>query len=87
LSDDAKSKASDASSMLSRIGNRFCAAKSAGMPPNRQIGGMGASTLREQSILSLGKLHRCGALLVIIRHVIDSNAHRVTPHDPSIKGL
>ena len=57
------------------------------MPPNRQIGGVGASTLREQWVLNLGKLHRTRTLLIIVRHVIDTGAHGVAPHEPSIAGL
>ena len=43
--------------------------------------------LRKEVTLHLGDLHRCRAFLVIIRNMIDSSAHGITPHQPSIVGL
>ena len=46
-----------------------------------------ASPLREEPILSLDDLHRSRALLVIIRHMIDTTAYRVAPHFAGVVGL
>jgi len=42
--------------------------------------------LREEPILSLGKFHRRGALLIVVRHAVDPRAHGIAPHQPSIVG-
>jgi hypothetical protein len=42
---------------------------------------------REETILSVGKFHRCGAILVVVSHVIDPGAYGITPHQPGIAGL
>ena len=40
----------------------------------------------EQRALSLGEFHRSRAFCVIIRHVIDPRAHRITPSSAEIVG-
>ena len=35
----------------------------------------------EEPILSLCKLHRSRALLVVVRHVVGATAHWVAPHE------
>src|SRR5271169_1668018 len=46
-----------------------------------------ASPLREEPILSLDDLHRSRALLVIIRHMIDTTAHWIVAHEAGAVGL
>lgn len=45
------------------------------------------SPLRKKGILSLRDLHRTRALAIVIRHVIDSSAHWIPPHETGIVGL
>ena len=54
-------------------------------PTHREVSSL-AVQLGEKPILNLGEFHRCGALLVIIRHAIDQRAHRKAPHQAGIVG-
>ena len=40
---------------------------------------------QEETILSLG-FHDGGALVVVVRHVVDPRAYGIAPHKPGIKG-
>jgi hypothetical protein len=40
--------------------------------------------LREESILSLGEFHGCGAGFFVVSRRIDSSAYRIAPRQPSI---
>ena len=42
--------------------------------------------LRKKPTLSLGELHGCGALLVVVRDVIDPRAHGIATHQPGVAG-
>jgi hypothetical protein len=44
-------------------------------------------TLREKPTLSLGKLHRLRAFLVVVPHMINPTAYGVAPHQPGIEGF
>ena len=43
--------------------------------------------LQEETRLSLGEFHGCGAFLVVIGHVIDPSAYGIAPHQLGIIGL
>src|ERR1039457_3391652 len=45
------------------------------------------SPLREESTLNLGEFHGCGALRVVVPHMIDPSAHGIATHQPCIEGL
>lgn len=40
--------------------------------------------LREEMILNDERFHRSGAFFVIVNSTIDTTAHGITPHEPSI---
>jgi hypothetical protein len=43
--------------------------------------------LQEETSLSLGEFHACGAFLVVISHVIDPSAYGIATHQLSIVWL
>jgi hypothetical protein len=43
--------------------------------------------LRKAAILNLCERHGFGTLLIIVRHIVNPRAHRIAPHQPSIKAL
>jgi hypothetical protein len=43
--------------------------------------------IKERSPLSLGKLDTSRAFLIIVNDVIDTTAHWIAPHQPSVEGL
>jgi hypothetical protein len=43
--------------------------------------------LREESILSLGEFHGCGAGFVVVSHRIDSSGYRLAPRSRASRGL
>jgi hypothetical protein len=45
------------------------------------------SLLRKKPFLRFRKFHRSRALLVVVAHMIDTTAHRIASHQPSIQGL
>lgn len=45
------------------------------------------SSLGEKTILGLGDLLRARTLLIIVRHMVDTSAYWVAPHQASIEGL
>jgi hypothetical protein len=43
--------------------------------------------LEKEPIVNSGKLHRCGARFVIVRHLIDPSACGIASHAPGVVGL